>query len=211
MIPPHPVDPNPKTVNTKSVDSNIAKKVNSKSVKSSKSSKPSTYYGTNWITLVQKKKRLHVHFLLLIVPICFSIKKPKDPESLEIKSAFPGEESEREDEENGREYEKDVEKEDETSEKSPVASQQEETFSSPKEPTTPLTKPADMSLEKWGNFCFYSYLHFISEIQLDNWINWINNAVTYRKPKSKTSWVLKSKTFFSLRFGINWLWYIILV
>lgn len=71
-----------------------------------------------------------------------------------MKSALPGEESEREDEEYGREYEKYTEKEEESSEKSPAASEQE-TISSPKEETTPLNKPADLSLEKWGNFCFY--------------------------------------------------------
>lgn len=72
-----------------------------------------------------------------------------------MKSAFPGEESEREDEEFGREYEKYGEKEEESTEKSPAASEQEST-SSPKEATTP--KPADMSLEKWGNFCFHLHI-----------------------------------------------------
>lgn len=43
MIPPNPVDSKPKTAVTKAVDSNNVKKANSKSVKLSKSSKPSTY------------------------------------------------------------------------------------------------------------------------------------------------------------------------
>lgn len=86
------------------------------------------------------------------VPICFSIKKPKDQETLEIKSALPYEESEREDNEEVDDGENNnVEKIEEQIDNHPVETKDLDQISSPsKSEASPIKKATDMTLEKWG-------------------------------------------------------------
>ena len=90
---------------------------------------------------------------IILAPICFSIKKPKDQETLEIKSALPYEESESED---GTENEDSLgetieEKTEEKGGKNPESDVIENlSVDQPDEGNT--KKPPDMTLEKWGNY-----------------------------------------------------------
>lgn len=94
------------------------------------------------------------HFPPLIsAPICFSIKKPKDQETLEIKSALPYEESEGED---GTENEDSVgenmeERTEDKEEKNPEP-EVIENSSVDQLKQGNAKKPPDMTLEKWGNY-----------------------------------------------------------
>ncbi len=89
-----------------------------------------------------------------LVPICFSIKKPKDQESLEIRSALPYEESEREDgEASGEDVERNPDRNEEMNERSTSPAEEPPHESPPKiEEPPPPKKPTDMTLEKWGMF-----------------------------------------------------------
>ena len=98
-----------------------------------------------------------IFYSLFLVPICFSIKKPKE-EELAVRSALPYEESEGEDGENDRNADVELlsEPNEESCSNNAVMDVDTEQITSPKfekpdvETVSSMFKASEMTLEKWG-------------------------------------------------------------